>query len=567
MQHDQLAECLVLTRRSLKQQELVAKHLASSLARLCAETEKLSLMISPGAGEAQTRNVSGADPVKPCLPTAFEGLPEIGDPGTLAESTIDAPQVMAAVGDKLRARALRVSEGATPCPRSQRTTQFLKECEQSESKVRRVFADPEEFRERLRNNLVKKSFKADNYYKDRGWAQYLVRNAVFEACSFALVMFSSIWISIDMDLNDSLVLHEAAPVFQVVAHLLCLLFFLELLIRIYAFKRLKHAFLNVWCLFDMLLVALLVFETWILGTIAAVSGTSISGGGLKLVIVFRVLRLLRVLRVARVLRMLPELMVILRGVAAAVPGIIMVLILLTAIIYVGAITFRGMLEGTALGAKWFPDVLSAMGTLSLDCTLSGARGTPLIREAYKENPFYAGMLLCFVLWANVTMMGVLTGLLVQTVKMVAEAEKEALAMEEQVKTMDLLWRIALKHKHDDSTGTIDEMEFRNMMAVKTTAKLLRRMKADVDGMVNVSGFIFEQHGGALNKKEFMNMILDLRGSQKATVKDHMETRKYLHAELKRMFEEAPINTNVDIDTSVVWILVRCADQLTNSSRL
>jgi len=359
---------------------------------------------------------------------------------------------------------------------------------------------------------------------------------VFETCSFALVMFSSLWISIDMDLNDSLMLHEAAPVFQIVAHVLCLLFFLELLIRIHAFRRLKYAFQNCWCLFDMVLVALLVFETWILGTITAVSGTSISGGGLKLVIVFRVLRLLRVLRVARVLRMLPELMVIIRGVAAAFPGIIMVLMLLTAIIYVGAITLRGLLEGTAFGSKWFPDVLSAMGTLMLECTLSGARGTPLMREAYQESSFAAGMLMCYVLLANVTMMGVLTGLLVQTVKMVAEAEKEAMAMEDQVKTMDLLWRFALKHD-DDMSGTIDEGEFRKMMAEKPTAKLLRRMKADVDDMRSVSGFVFEQHGGSLNKKEFMNMVLDLRGSQKATVKDHMETRKYFHAELKRIFEE------------------------------
>merc|ERR1712008_551225 len=116
--------------------------------------------------------------------------------------------------------------------------------------------------------------------------------------------------------------------------------------------------------------------------------------------------------------------------------------------------------------------------------------------------------------------GVLAGLLVQTVKMVAEAEKEEKSVKELVKTMEALWNYALKHDVDNS-GTIDEMEFRNIISVKETAQILRKMNVDVEGMVGVSGFIFEQHGGKLAKKDFMNMVLGLRGTQNSTVKDHM----------------------------------------------
>merc|ERR550532_1504350 len=108
------------------------------------------------------------------------------------------------------------------------------------------------------------------------------------------------------------------------------------------------------------------------------------------------------------------------------------------------------MDGTDIGKKRFPNVPNAMGTLMLDCTLSGSRGTPLIREAYKESFLYAGMVLCFVLLSNVTMMGVLAGLLVQTVKTVAETEKEAKTLKDLFRTMEALWKWALQHDKDNS---------------------------------------------------------------------------------------------------------------------
>lgn len=252
------------------------------------------------------------------------------------------------------------------------------------------------------------------------------------------------------------------------------------------------------------------------------------------------------------LQHLPELMFIVRGLGMAFRAILVVLLFLTGIIYMGAIIFRGMLEGSAFGAEWFPSVLGAMGTLMLDCTLSGARGTSLIREAYKESVVYAGLLLCFVLLANVTMMSVITGVLVQTVKTVAGAEKEEKSVKDLISTMDALWHSAMKH-NEGVSGTIDEVDLRNMMSIKETALIMRQMDVDVEGMETVSGFIFEQHGGRLSRKDFLKMVLDLRGSQKATVKDHIETRKFVHADLKRAHGDlrvASFDHSIGIQTTV-----------------
>merc|ERR1719195_2243556 len=104
-------------------------------------------------------------------------------------------------------------------------------------------------------------------------------------------------------------------------------------------------------------------------------------------------------------------------------AISLVFILLFFVIYIGAIVFRVLLEGTSFGDRHFETVMHAMGTLLLDCALSGTRGGPLMREAYSAHPIYSLLLFAFVLLTNVTMMGLLVGLLVQTIKKVAEVEE------------------------------------------------------------------------------------------------------------------------------------------------
>jgi len=340
---------------------------------------------------------------------------------------------------------------------------------------------------------------------------------------------SSVWMAVEMDHNDSLALHEAEPVFQVFAHLFCFLFLAECMTRLMAFQKLREALRDRWTVFDIALVVLLILETWILGTAAAVSHTTLGGSGFKFVVIFRVLRLLRVLRLARVLQHLPELMVIIRGLGRAMRAIIVVLVLLGIVIYVGAITCKAAMKDTAIGEEWFSTVPASMGTLMLDCTLSGSRGTALMREAWDVHPIYGFLILLFVLVANVTMLGVLTGLLVQTVKTVAEVEKEEKSVRQLVRTMDELWTLMLS-LDDDHNGKIDVGEFMDLLSSKQTSRILHTLDVDVEGLANISAFVFEQNHGRLGRKEFLQMILDLRNSKKATVKDHIETRKFfMHA--------------------------------------
>jgi voltage-gated sodium channel len=401
----------------------------------------------------------------------------------------------------------------------------------------RIFLTPEELKDHIRKKLETESYDPRNFYKETGCAQTIARTTAFEVASVILLIASSVYIAVAMDHNDAATLHESAVLFQVFTHGFCLCFLLEAMVRIMAFRHIRYAFMDFWVTFDTLLVSFLIIETWVLGTISAVSGSSFTEGRLKTVVAFRVLRLfrlLRVLRLVRLLRHVPQLMVIVRGLGIALRSVACVLILLLIIIYAGAIVCKGLFEGSPFGKEWFPTVMASMGTLMLECTLSGSRGTGLMREAYTEHPVYAFLLLLFVLLSNVTMMGILAGILVQTVRTVAEVEKEDKTFGNLVKTIKNVWNMAVDID-SDGDGTVSAEEFGDLIKRGDTARVMHAMDVDVEGLISLSGFIFDQNQGRLGRQAFLQMVLDFRrGNKKATVKDHMETRKFIRSEFQTL---------------------------------
>jgi len=90
----------------------------------------------------------------------------------------------------------------------------------------------------------------------------------------------------------------------------------------------------------------------------------------------------------------------------------------------------------------------------------------------------------------------------------------------------------------DDDGKINMDEFTELLADKNTARLLLALDVDVEGLASVAQFVFQQHHGNLGRKEFLQMVLDVRNSNKATVKDHIETRKFTEATLHGMLDAA-----------------------------
>jgi len=278
-------------------------------------------------------------------------------------------------------------------------------------------------------------------------------------------------------------------------------------------------------------------ETWVLWWLVEAFDIQVSNNNIRMFAVLRMLRLVRVLRLIKLFRFLPELLVIVRGIGVAIRAISLVFMLLFVVIYIGAIVFRVLLEGTCFGNEHFETVMHAMGTLLLDCALSGTRGGPLMRKAYVEHPIYSVLLFVFVLLTNVTMMGLLVGLLVQTIKKVAEVEEDEKQSIRNLKSMNDFWKF-VENMDSDSDGFITIDEFYNLLSRREALRLLKKMDVDPESLALLSEFVFTENQGKLSQADFNQWVLDMRGTQKGTIKDHIVTRKFMAMTLQHLFKDA-----------------------------
>jgi len=190
-----------------------------------------------------------------------------------------------------------------------------------------------------------------------------------------------------------------------------------------------------------------------------------------------------------------------------------------------------------LGREQFATVTQAMGTLLLDCALSGTKGGPLMREAWAEHPIYGFLFFCFALLANVTMMGILGGLLVQTIKKVAELEEGEKAYIRNLEAMDDFWK-HVQAIDENNDGFITVAELFKSLSEKKTVRLLKQMDVDPEALVFLSDFVFGQKNGRLRREEFNRWVLDLRDGQKGTLKDHMVTQKVIVGQVNQVVRMA-----------------------------
>merc|ERR1719193_538019 len=118
-------------------------------------------------------------------------------------------------------------------------------------------------------------------------------------------------------------------------------------------------------------------------------------------------------RMARLFRAMPELLILIKGMVAAMRSVIFTLSLLAIVMYVFGIAFTQLVgdsvkdpEGNAL----FATVHQSMHTLLLDGTLMDGTGT-VVQVLAEQSPVYVIMFYLFILLAALTVMNMLIGVL------------------------------------------------------------------------------------------------------------------------------------------------------------
>mmetsp|Transcript_140864 Transcript_140864/g.357866 ORF Transcript_140864/g.357866 Transcript_140864/m.357866 type:complete len:772 (-) Transcript_140864:154-2469(-) len=390
-----------------------------------------------------------------------------------------------------------------------------------------TFIDAEQMKERVRRALLKPSQTKADYYKHEGWAQSIARSQIFEQLTLFIIAFNAIWIAHDTDANHQEVLIEAEIKFQIAENFFCCFFSAELFIRFMAFQRKRNCLKDAWFVFDSALVLMMVLETWVMTMMLVILGTHSGGfGDASIIRIARLLRLSRMARMARLLRAVPELMILIKGMVAAIRSVIFTIVLLVIIMYVFAIGLTQITAGSALQSSHFESVPSTMYALMMHgCLLDAPK--ELSDALGEESWLYPPIFWLFVLMAALTVMNMLVGVLCEVVSAVAATEKE----ENLVSFVKgRVWKI-VEEIDQDGDMSISKNEFKQILENVHACRALQDVGVDVIGLVDFAETIFEDENGrekeSLSFPDFMDLVLQLRGSNVATVKDIVELRKLI----------------------------------------
>ncbi|CAK0866567.1 unnamed protein product [Prorocentrum cordatum] len=255
--------------------------------------------------------------------------------------------------------------------------------------------------------------------------------------------------------------------------------------------------------------------------------TSVALGGsqaqLPAVGVMRIFRLLRICRIVRILHICPELSLLISGLAASVQAVFWVFLLLVVTMYVAAL-LTTMQLGQELSNETLRYYFGGVGrsffshfmvlTLEGYPALARAAGEPVAKNWYWYLYFVG-----FIVFSNIIMMNLVTGIVCENVVATAKSDEHATHIynEESRKFVEVL-RALLHSRGIDASSQImfdqGEHAFLDIMADERVRELLNTF----DVCLEIEDYqlfqILDEDGrGHLDSEQFVSSLLRLRGSK------------------------------------------------------
>ncbi|CAK0790766.1 unnamed protein product, partial [Prorocentrum cordatum] len=378
----------------------------------------------------------------------------------------------------------------------------------------RIFPDRDALKEELKSRLLSDSegvTREQDLYHDGGAFADLAKSRPLETATFAMIILNTFWIGIEADYNHKQLLVDADPIFQIVENMFCAYFVFEISVRFLAFKNRKDCLGEKWFLFDAVLVWLMVWDTWVISGVHLLSqGRAMQSSNAQAFRIFRLLRLTRVARVARLLRSVPEFGILLKGVWMALRSVFSTLCLMVLIMYVYAIIFTELLDGSD-HAGCFGSVFSSMNCLLLQGIF--ADQAQIIQDMLKQGLLYYFLIVTFLVVASMTVLNMLIG-----AHMLDKVRENI--------------RGILPDLDYDGDGMISEHEFIKILESEEAVRALSSVDVDVIALVDFADYIFKGRD-RLSFNEFMATVARFRGGQSVVLKDLIDVREFLSGEIKK----------------------------------
>jgi len=372
---------------------------------------------------------------------------------------------------------------------------------------------------RLQKDIERHKWHVWNRFCDR-----VTHNKWFVNFIMLVIVLNTIWIGADLDWNhtadeiSSTVFNATDNTTSVVRHQIgagvspeefkilwtigdnffCVVFFIELVLRLFAHPSfigmfVFHPIMWYWNILDSLLVAMLVFETWILPFTDL--GASLSG--------FSTLRIARILRITRVFRMLPELLMMVKSLVAATRCVTSTVTLEVGLTYMFAVVLTSWGKSDAIKDFCSPDSICfdiyfgsiGASSLTLFQILCFDDAFMIIRPVMDEAWYIGLLLIVYIIIACFMVLNMLVGVICEIVSVTTMAEKETL-MKEGVR--DVFMSIDADHN-----GIVNRSEFDNW------SKKISKLGIETSILENAFDILDNDGTGTLDLEEFIQGIFKM----------------------------------------------------------
>jgi hypothetical protein len=300
----------------------------------------------------------------------------------------------------------------------------------------------------------------------------------------------------------------------------------EWAIRLGAFKKKKDGLKDNWFVFDTLMVVLSSIDI-LIPMIQTLSGGGAAGGSKTSILrLLRLGKLTKMARVAKALKNWPELTILIKGLLIAARSVFSTLALMGIIVYAFSMAFRQLAFGTKAGDKFFSSVPHGMKTLFVAAAMPDAAA--IIDELGTSN-WLAGIMVAFFFFiASLTLLNMLIGVLCEVINVVSSVEREAM----QVAFVKSAIVTAFKEAGICLKDRVNKEKFHLLLMQPGAVKGLRSAGVDPVGLVDFADYIFSGEmannangNGNLTLEQLIETILELGGTNPATVKDVIDSRK------------------------------------------
>jgi len=259
-------------------------------------------------------------------------------------------------------------------------------------------------------------------------------------------------------------------------------------------------------------------------------GTALKGLNLGTLRLIRMVKILRLSRMAKLLRAFPELKIIVKGIRFAFRSVGVFFLLWMMIIFVTSILLTQLnssFKTTDAFGELFARVDISMETLLLVGVLPQQAG--LLRTAMKASPVFWIIILAFVLLASMTIMYMLVGVLVEVMSAIASSEKEGMT----VSFVATQLRETMEALNKSPDQSLSQAEFEKFLLEPEVVRVISGVGVDIGTLLDMMDIVFEDLDkkgiNGLSFESMVELLLNLRGANTATVKDVKELLRVLKA--------------------------------------